>query len=209
MALHEMTIPAFVTELASNSPAPGGGSIAALGGALAAGLVSMVGELTRGREKYASVQADMDTLCAKGKEYAGTLLKLIDEDTAAFNDFMSAMKLPRDSDEQKAVRKVAMQKAAKGTVEVPLCTLQLCADVVKLALIAVQKGNANAVSDAGTAGQFARAAGICAAYNVRINLLGIKDETYTAEKRAVMNAAMNVIDAAMAELTGLIEKKLG
>ncbi|OON87070.1 cyclodeaminase/cyclohydrolase family protein [Pyramidobacter sp. C12-8] len=209
MILHEMTLPAFVTELASNSPAPGGGSIAALGGALAAGLVSMVGELTRGREKYAAVQADMDALCAKGKKYAETLLKLIDEDTAAFNDFMAAMKLPKDTDEQKAARKAAMQEAAKGTVEVPLRTLNLCAEVANLALVAVREGNVNAVSDAGTAGQFARAAGTCAAYNVRINLLGIKDEAYAAEKRAAMNAALSAIDAAMAELTELMEKRLG
>ena len=136
MILHEMTLPAFVEELASNSPAPGGGSIAALGGALAAGLVSMVGELTRGREKYAAAQADMELLCAKGKEYAATLLKLIDEDTAAFNDFMAAMKLPKDTDEQKAARRAAMQEAAKGTVEAPLRTLNLCAEVAKLALVA-------------------------------------------------------------------------
>ena len=80
--------------------------------------------------------------------------------------------------------------------------------MAKLALVAVREGNANAVSDAGTAGQFARAAGTCAAYNVRINLLGIKDEAYAAEKRAAMDAALSAIDAVMAELTELMEKAL-
>ncbi len=208
MILHEMTIPDFVNELASPSPAPGGGSIAALGGALAAGLASMVGELTRGREKYAAVQDDMVSLCDQGKELAAKLLNLIDEDTEAFNAFMAAMKLPRDTDEQKAARRAAMQEAAKGTAEVPLRTLALCARAEELALTAVKKGNSNAVTDAATAGQFARAGAVCAAYNVRINLMSIKDAAYVAQKRGEAAALLGKTDAAFAELNEVIEKAL-
>lgn len=208
MILREMTIPAFVEELASSSPAPGGGSIAALGGALAAGLSSMVGELTLGRAKYAAVQGDMEALAARGKEIASKLLLLIDEDTDAFNAFMAAMKLPKDTDEQKAVRKEAMQKAAKGTAEVPLKTLGLCVQASKLALEAIEKGNANAVTDAATAGQFARAAALAASYNVRVNLLSIKDEAFVAEKRAVVAALMLEVESVTAAISVTIEKAL-
>ena len=137
MALHTMTLPDFVAELASSSPAPGGGSIAALGGALAAGLASMVGELTVGREKYAAVQDEMTRVKDEAKKVAAELLELIDRDTDAFNAFMAAMKLPKNTDEEKAARKAAMQQAAKGTVEAPLCTLNLCAKAASLALEAV------------------------------------------------------------------------
>ncbi len=208
MVLHEMTLPDFLNELASSSPAPGGGSIAALGGSLAAGLASMVGELTRGREKYSSVQDEMILLCDRGKDLAAKLLNLIDEDTEAFNAFMAAMKLPKDTDDQKAARKAAMQEAAKGTAEVPLRTLELCAQAEELALLAIQKGNSNAVTDAASAGQFARAAAASAAYNVRINLKSIADAAYAEEKLAQTRAVLNRTEKAFAELNATIEKAL-
>ena len=105
--LHTMTLPDFVAELASSSPAPGGGSIAALGGALAAGLSSMVGELTVGREKYAAVQEEMTRVKDEAKTLAAELLELIDRDTDAFNAFMAAMKLPKATDEEKVARREA------------------------------------------------------------------------------------------------------
>ena len=208
MNLSDMTVRAFTEELASSSPAPGGGSIAALGAALAAGLTSMVGELTAGREKYKDAQADMELLCAKGKEQATALLKLMEDDTESFNSFMAAMKLPKDTDELKKARSEAMQKAAKVTVEVPMRTLTLCADIAKLALLAVQKGNVNAVTDAGTAGQFARAAAISAAYNVRVNLMSIKDAAYVADARAKVATLLKDVDSAAQAVADHLEKAL-
>ncbi len=208
MKLHGLTLSDFVNELASSSPAPGGGSVAALGGSLAAGLVSMVGELTRGREKYADVQDDIVSVCDRGKDLAVKLLSLIDEDTEAFSAFMAAMKLPKDTDDQKAARKAAMQEAAKGTAEVPLRTLELCAQAEELALLAMKKGNSNAVTDAASAGQFARAAAASAAYNVRINLKSIKDAAFVEEKLAQTGALLNRTEKTFAELDAMIEKVL-
>ena len=208
MVLHTMTLPAFVAELASSSPAPGGGSIAALGGALAAGLASMVGELTVGREKYAAVQDEMTRVKDEAKKVAAELLELIDRDTDAFNAFMAAMKLPKNTDEEKAARKAAMQQAAKGTVEAPLCTLNLCAKAASLALEAIRMGNTNAVTDAASAGQFARAAAMSAAYNVRINLLSIKDEQYVSEKRLAVAELLSSVETDMDQISEVIEKAL-
>lgn len=208
MRLSEMTVTAFTEELASSSPAPGGGSIAALGAALAAGLTSMVGELTSGREKYKDAQEDMDALRARGKELAAALLKLMEDDTESFNGFMAALKLPKETDEQKQVRRDAMQAAAKVTVEVPMRTLALCAEAAQMAVVAAAKGNTNAVTDAGTAGQFARAAAVSAAYNVRINLMSIKDAQYVEETRAKMNALLEATEKTFAEVSARLEEAL-
>ncbi|MDY3869193.1 MAG: cyclodeaminase/cyclohydrolase family protein [Pyramidobacter sp.] len=208
MRLSEMTVTAFTEELASSSPAPGGGSIAALGAALAAGLASMVGELTSGREKYKDAQEDMDALRARGKELVAALLKLMEDDTESFNGFMAALKLPKETDEQKQVRRDAMQAAAKVTVEVPMRTLTLCAEAAQMAVVAATKGNTNAVTDAGTAGQFARAAAVSAAYNVRINLMSIKDTQYVEETRAKMNALLEATEKAFAEISARLEEAL-
>jgi glutamate formiminotransferase/formiminotetrahydrofolate cyclodeaminase len=208
MELHKMSLPDFTAELASGSPAPGGGSVAALGGALAAGLASMVGELTRGREKYAAVQGDMEQLCVRGKELARQLLELIDKDTAAFAAYLAALKLPKETEEDKSVRRAAMQAAAKKTVEVPLHTLELCAEAGELALTAIREGNANAVSDAAAAGQFAHAAAVSAAYNVRINLPGVKDPAFVSEKLAACRAALERSGRTLGRIEEAIESAL-
>ena len=208
MELHKMSLPDFTAELASGSPAPGGGSVAALGGALAAGLASMVGELTRGREKYAAVQGDMEQLCVRGKELARQLLELIDRDTAAFAAYLAALKLPKETEEDKSVRRAAMQAAAKKTVEVPLHTLELCAEAGELALTAIREGNANAVSDAAAAGQFAHAAAVSAAYNVRINLPGVKDPAFVSEKLAACRAALERSGRTLGRIEEAIESAL-
>jgi formiminotetrahydrofolate cyclodeaminase len=208
MELHKMSLPDFTAELASGSPAPGGGSVAALGGALAAGLASMVGELTRGREKYAAVQGDMEQLCVRGKELARQLLELIDKDTAAFAAYLAALKLPKETAEDKSVRRAAMQAAAKKTVEVPLHTLELCAEAGELALTAIREGNANAVSDAAAAGQFAHAAAVSAAYNVRINLPGVKDPAFVSEKLAACRAALERSGRTLGRIEEAIESAL-
>ena len=168
----------------------------------------MVGELTVGREKYAAVQDEMTRVKDEAKKVAAELLELIDRDTDAFNAFMAAMKLPKNTDEEKAARKAAMQQAAKGTVEAPLCTLNLCAKAASLALEAIRMGNTNAVTDAASAGQFARAAAMSAAYNVRINLLSIKDEQYVSEKRLAVAELLSSVETDMDQISEVIEKAL-
>ncbi len=208
MTLHAMPLPDFVAELASSSPAPGGGSVGALGGALAAGLVSMVGELTVGREKYAAVGDEMARVKDEAKTLAAELLEMIDRDTDAFKAYMAALKLPKDTDERKAARKAALQDAAKSAVEAPLRTLELSARAATLALTAIRLGNRNAVSDAAAAGQFARAAAMTAAYNVRINLPLVADGEFVAKKKAAVAELLGSVETDVALIGEAIEEAL-
>ncbi|MDR3279982.1 MAG: cyclodeaminase/cyclohydrolase family protein [Synergistaceae bacterium] len=209
MAFEADTIKVFLDELASDSPAPGGGSVAALGGALGAALVSMVSNLTIGKEKYRENWAAMEEIAQESERLRGEFVRLMNEDTESFNVFMSAMKMPRDTDEQKAARGSALADAAKGATEVPLSTLEKCAEMACLASRAVSLGNPNTASDAGSAVLLAEAAGKGAAYNVRINLPGIKDEIYAAEARRRMASALDRIAKSSGEAERSMDKILG
>ena len=133
MKFEEMTVGAFIDELASNSPAPGGGSVAALCGSLASGLTAMVGNLTIGKEKYRDNWETMEKVFKESETLRASFVKLMNDDTDSFNIFMAAMKMPKDTDEQKAARKAAMAEAAKTTTDVPLRTLEACPAAAKLA----------------------------------------------------------------------------
>jgi formiminotetrahydrofolate cyclodeaminase len=160
----------FLSTLASDSPTPGGGSVAALAGALGASLGSMVCSLTIGKKKYADVEDDMKAMLAKTESLRLELAELMDEDAAAFDKVMAAMKLPKETDEQKAARKAAMQSALVDAATVPFAVMEKCVEVASLAREAATKGNSNAVSDAGVSALIARAGAHSAALNVQINL---------------------------------------
>lgn len=178
----------FLDKLSSKSPEPGGGSAAALVGAEAAGLVAMVAYLTIGKEKYADMQADMEKLRDDSEALRAELQRLLQEDTEAFAEASAAYKLPKDTDEQKAARSAAIQVGLKKATEVPFAIGVKSLEVAGLSLIAAEKGNAGAVSDAGVAVLFAEAAVQAAALNVRINLVSIKDIGYVSDKWGRMQA---------------------
>lgn len=180
------TIDQFLDELASSAPVPGGGSGAALAGALAAGLLSMVCNLTIGKRGYEGVEADMRAILARSEEIRATLPDLLQADTEVYSAVMAAYRLPRKTEEEKAKREEAMQKALKEAAEVPLQVATLCAEIVALCLPAAQKGNKWAVSDAGVAVALAEASMRGALLNVEINLASIQDAMYVAHKRAEM-----------------------
>ncbi|MDR3254329.1 MAG: cyclodeaminase/cyclohydrolase family protein [Synergistaceae bacterium] len=209
MAFFEEKIEKFLGELASDAPAPGGGSVAALGGALSAALVSMVANLTVGKEKYKDNWAAMAGVRERSEHLRTEFARLADEDTESFNVFMAAMKMPRDTDEKKASRKKAMEEASKGATEIPLRTLESCARASEVALDAAKLGNPNAASDAGSAALFAEAAGRAAAYNVRINLPGISDEAFAAQARERMSKALSSIDDLSRETEKVMDGLLG
>lgn len=172
----------FLDELASPSPAPGGGSVAALAGALGAALTSMVCHLTIGKKKYAEVESDMKQVLSKSEELRAVITKLIDRDTDAFNKVMEAYGLPKESEDQKALRAAAIQGATKEATLVPLEVMKHCIDGIALAKIAAEKGNTNSLSDAGVSALMFHAACEGAALNVRINLNGIKDTEFVGWK---------------------------
>lgn len=173
-----MTLNDFLSELASDSPTPGGGSVAALGGALAAALTSMVANLTIGKKKYADVQEDVEAVLAKTEGLRLELTELMEEDAAAFDKVMVAMKLPKETDEEKAARTEALQAALVDAAMVPLAVMEKCVDVIALAKVAAEKGNKNAVSDAGVAALMGRAGAHAAKLNVMINLGWINAEEH-------------------------------
>ncbi|HNZ13143.1 MAG TPA: glutamate formimidoyltransferase [Anaerolineaceae bacterium] len=169
--------PDFLDQLASATPAPGGGSAAAHTGAAGAALVAMVARLTIGKKKYESVKDQMWALIEQAETLRAELTAAVDEDAAAFEAVMAAFKLPKDTEEQQAARNAAVQQATFAAAQVPLTVARRAVQVMDLALQAAQLGNLNAISDAGSAVALGRAALTGAGMNVRINLLGLDDQT--------------------------------
>ena len=184
MALTENPVITFLDELASNAPAPGGGSVAALSGALGAALVSMVCNLTVGKKGYEGVQTDIEALLAQSEALRHQMLGLLEADVAAYTAYSRAAKMPRETDEQKAVRGEAMQAALKNATMPPMHIAEAAVKVMDLCMPVAEKGNKGAVSDAGVAVLMAEAALRSAALNVLINLGYIKDQDFVTEKRA-------------------------
>jgi methenyltetrahydrofolate cyclohydrolase len=176
--LTSKSVTEFLDELASNSPAPGGGSIAALAGALSAGLTSMVCRLTIGKKKYADVQSEMEKILLDSEALRSRLTLLIDDDTTAFNEVMAAFALPKESPDQQQLRSDAIQAATKKASLVPLEVMRLSASAASLAKAVAEKGNTNSITDAGVACLSARTAYTGAMMNVLINLSSIKDQEF-------------------------------
>ena len=201
--LGDLSCKEFLTELASAAPAPGGGGGAAMAGALAAALASMVANLTIGKEKFADREPEVKELLKQAEAERVRLLELADEDAAVFNSFMSCYKLPKTTDEEKAARTAAIQQAYKDAAMVPFEIGELANQIFDLAELASRKGNQNLITDGIIAAINARAAVKAAFLNVRINLSGIKDEAFVTDITAKMNAIEKDLDAKEAAIIGL------
>ncbi|MHB9032426.1 MAG: cyclodeaminase/cyclohydrolase family protein [Anaerolineae bacterium] len=178
------TINTFLDALASAEPVPGGGSTAALAGSLAAALVSMVCNLTLGKEDYASAQEQMETIRHQAEALRYELARLVDADMAVYGTVMAAYKLPRKGDEQKKVRQAAIQAALVEAAEVPLQIADRCAKVLKLALPAAEIGNRWAISDAAAGALLAEASLRAALLNVYVNIASITDQAVVTSLKA-------------------------
>lgn len=190
MSEHDFKSPsveAFLARLGSDTPTPGGGTAAAVTGAMGAALVAMLANLTLGRKKYADHEKLMGAIAEQAEEERMRLLELAADDAAAYDKVGAAFKLPKDSDEEKAARGEAIQAALQGACDVPLAVMERCVEVIGLAKTAVQYGNKNALSDGAAGSEFARAALRVASYNVKINLGSIKDEAYAKQARTRMD----------------------
>jgi glutamate formiminotransferase/formiminotetrahydrofolate cyclodeaminase len=171
------TLSEFLAAVASPTPVPGGGSVAAHAGALGAALAQMVAGLTMGKKKYAAVDAEMRELAVRAAALGNTLAALVARDAEAYAAVAAAYKLPADSAEAEAVRKTKVDEALLTAAAVPLETAAACAEVAELALVVAQRGNTNAASDAGIAALLAEAGCIGASYNVRINVAALGDRS--------------------------------
>jgi formiminotetrahydrofolate cyclodeaminase len=206
--LTEKPVTIFLDELASSAPAPGGGSVAALSGALGAALVSMVCNLTVGKEKYADVQEDIKALLEKSEALRKELTDLLEEDVKAYTTYSKAAKMPRETEEQKAERAQAMQEALQVATNVPLRIAEAAVRVMELCSPVAEKGNVWAVSDAGVAVLMAEAALRSAALNVLINLGSLKDKEFAAQKRAQLDRLLEGKGVMRDEIYDLVVEKL-
>lgn len=177
--LTQMTIEEFIEQLASANPAPGGGSASALAGALAAGMVEMACNLTVGREKFSDVEEELQVVLGRARELRQSMLEAVDQDTEAYNAVSQAYKLPKTTDEEKAIRAAAIQSALQYATEVPLKVAQAAMETYQLGQIAIKKSNPNVASDARVALLLASAARDGAIANVEINLASITDSDFS------------------------------
>lgn len=198
----------FIADVASSAPVPGGGSVVALVGALAAALAQMVAGLTVGRKKYAAVDEEMKELGLRAAALVGRLKALKDEDAAAYALVGAAYKLPKDAPEQDAARSAAIQASLMKAAEVPLETARCCAEVAELAAVCATKGNTNAASDAGVAALLAEAAAKGAAYNVRINVVAMPDKAAGAQLAQEAQRLVAAASDAARLATAAVEKHL-
>lgn len=193
--LVQKTVKEFVEAVASNAPAPGGGSVAALTGALGSALTAMVGNLTIGKKAYEKLNDEqkktIDEYTEKAMKLMDRLNELVDEDTTSFNGVMAAFKMPKETDEEKALRSQAIQDATKEALEVPLDTAKQCLEVLKLQKPFAEYGNQNAITDAGVGALLGYSGLEGALFNVKINLGSIKDAEYVEKINAECDRLMN------------------
>lgn len=176
--LAQLTCEAFLDKLASNEPVPGGGSVAALSGGIAAALTAMVANLTVGKKNYEAVSDEMAAVASRMIQMKKAFVEFIDQDASSFDGVMKAFKLPKETDEEKSARTAAIQEGYKEAIAVPLAVAKACAELFDVIELVVEKGNQNALSDGLVAAMTARTALLGALYNVKINLGSVKDAVY-------------------------------
>lgn len=206
--IKDKSVQAFIDELASKAPTPGGGSAAAVMGAQAAALISMVCNLTLGKPKYVEVEVEMRALLEKSEALRETLTGMIKADADVFERLMATYGLPKDSDEQKLARSAAIQAALKEATDVPLACAYACAETIALSRIAADKGNIGVISDAGVAVMAGYGALKSAALNVYINAGGLKDRAFADAKLVELEAILNGADVAAEEVYQIVKAKL-
>ena len=198
----------FLTALASSAPAPGGGGGAAMAGALAAALASMVANLTIGKEKFAQQEPEVKALLEEAEQVRQRLLGLVEDDAAVFNSFMGCYKLPKATEEEKAARAAAIRSSAKQAAEVPLAIARASYKVLTLAERLVRFGNPGVITDGACSALLARAALRCAEYNVRINLGLTKDEAYNQSVQEELNNLLKTAEELELEALAVTDRVL-
>jgi methenyltetrahydrofolate cyclohydrolase len=189
-----LTLDGFSERLASSDPVPGGGSASAVAASLAASLVAMVASLSEDRPKYAEHAALHAEAKAAGRRLADRFLQLADEDSEAYGRFAVAMKLPKDTDDEKTARTAALEAAALGASEVPLACVEACVEVVAYAEALAGRSNRNASSDLEVASLLARAAATGAAANVLVNLPSLGDESLAGQLTVRTKSALDDVE---------------
>ena len=207
-ALVEMKVTDFADEVSRESPAPGGGSIAALAGALGASLGAMVSNLTANKRGSQDVDEVLNEAAEKCQDIKSQLVKAVDEDTQAFNAFMKARRLPKKTEDEKKARRKAMQEGLKKAVSVPLKTAELCFQAIEVAQVVAENGNPNSVTDVGVGAEAAFAGVKGGIYNVLINLKDIKDADYCDQMRKTCEGLEKKAQKALGSVIKVVKSKL-
>lgn len=207
--LVKMDLVSFADETASESVAPGGGSISAYVGALGISLATMVANISSHKRGWDDRWAEFSEAAERGQKLKAALLYAVDEDTAAFNAVMDAFALPKSSPEEKTARKAAIQTATIGATEIPLKAMRLAFQSFGLIREMVEKGNPNSITDGAVGALCARAAVRGCALNVKVNAVGIDDKVYVEKVLAEANGLSAKADAIEAEILKLVQEKMG
>ena len=204
----EQQLQTFLDQLASKASTPGGGSAAAIMGAMGAALISMVANLTVGKKKYEDVEAEMQGFLEQSEALRTRLTGMIQADVDVFDKVMAAYGMARETEADKEQRSQAIQAALKEATDVPLACAQLCADVIELCRPVAEKGNLNVISDAGVAVLAAHAALRSAALNVYINIGGIRDNDFVNDRREKLKFVLSGAGIATETVYELVKSKL-
>jgi formiminotetrahydrofolate cyclodeaminase len=196
----DLSLEAFSQRLASATPTPGGGTGAAVAGALGAALVRMLCMLTIGKPKYAAHERLLQAVADACEEARVAFLDLADADAKAYDRVSAAFKSPKGTPEEQAARERGVEEALKGAIEVPLQVMERCLEVIGSAKNAVQVGNRNAVSDGAAGAELCRSALKVAAYNVKINLVAVKDAKYAQDVRTRLDEMLYMGTAVAQEI---------
>ncbi len=204
----ERTVAGFLDDLASSAPAPGGGAVAALSGALACSMVSMVSNLTLGKKRYADVEDEVREILDRSEELRKHFQELVEQDAEAFSDVMGALQMPKATEQQKLLRQEALEHALQKAAYVPLRTMENAAEALKLAHRIAQIGNKNLVSDAGVAAVLAESALYCGWFNVAVNLANIKDEEFAERLATKTQEILDQTDGLLDETMEIVEYRI-
>lgn len=211
--LMDGSIKDYVEKVASGAPAPGGGSVAALAGSLGSALTSMVGNLTFGKKVYEELDDEIQKEMKRNFDELGEIIEklnhIVDEDTKAFSKVMEAFKLPKETEEEKAKRSVAIQEGYKIALEVPLRCAEECFRALELQKIFAEYGNVNAITDVGVGALLAATGLEGALFNVTINLLSIKDTEYRSQMEKKVDQLLKEGTQLKEALLKTVYKRLG
>ncbi|HXZ03893.1 MAG TPA: cyclodeaminase/cyclohydrolase family protein [Ktedonobacteraceae bacterium] len=200
----EETLHRYLDDLASAQPAPGGGSTAALSGAMGAALASMVCRITLSKDAYADVRQEIEELLGKTEYLRGRFQQLMQEDIEAYGRLATSYKLPRETNEEQAHRSDRIQKQLREAALVPLEVVECAADLIKSCQRIAEIGNVAVLSDIATGAILASSAGKGAAFMVRINVRSMKDQKLALEIEDRLKAALTVLEAGVDQVTNIV-----
>lgn len=206
--LKDQTLEKLLSDIASKSPTPGGGTVAGISGALAASMVLMVCNLTIGKKKYQQVEDEMNKNLKDAQKLQTEFVLLAQRDAEVFNDVMEAYKLPHESDEEKNARKIAVEEALKKASLVPMDVLRRCETLACLCRSVALKGNENSISDAGVAVMLTHSAAQSACLNILINLSTISDEDFKGKLKTEQEHVLKTVKDLTDETMQIVHSKL-